>query len=376
VTQQPLTIGCCLSLTGPFARQGRQAEQGVRLWTETVNAVGGLLVGEGQDRRTVALVVRDDQGRVARAARLTEELIVDEQIDLLFGPYGSAMTLAAARVAETHRKVLWNHGGASDALVQRRFKYVVNILSPASHYFRGLLDLARATTPTLQGLFLVSSSRGTFGPAVIAGAAAYGQRLGMRVVEQTVYPSGDIGLLADRIATQQPDVLLGAGRFEDDVALARALRARSVAVPIVGLVAAGVADFGEQLGPAADGFFGPSQWEPSQTSRPDVGPTAVEFVTRFQARFGEAPQYPAAQAYAAGLIVEHCLEVAGTFDDAALLESTKSLRLQTFYGGFALDLTSGEQVGHDLVIVQWQNGAKRMVWPTMVAEAAPIKGIT
>jgi branched-chain amino acid transport system substrate-binding protein len=250
-------------------------------------------------------------------------------------------------------------------LVQHPFQYVVNILSPASRYFCGVLDLARATLPTLDRLFLVSSSQGTFGPAVIEGAAEYGRRLGVLVVEKAVYPSGDdIAPLVARIAAQRPDVLLGAGRFEEDVALARALRAQSVAVPIVGLVAAGIADFGEQLGSAADGVFGPSQWEPSSANRPDVGPTAAEFVTRFQSQFGVAPQYPAAQAYAAGLIVERCLEVAGTFDDEALLDASKTLRLWTFYGAFALDPTTGEQIGHDLVVVEWQDGAKRLVWPT------------
>jgi branched-chain amino acid transport system substrate-binding protein len=331
---------------------------------ETVNASGGLLVGERQDLRPVALVVRDDQGRAARAARLTEDLIVDEQVDLLFGPYGSATTLAAARVAETYRKVLWNHGGASDALVQHRYHYLVNILAPASRYFHGLLDLAWATVSPLDRLFLVSSSRGTFGPAVIEGATEYGRRLGMRVVERAVYPGGDdVTPLVAKIAALRPNILLGAGRFEDDVDLVRALRAQSVAVLMVGLVAAGVADFGVQLGSAANGVFGPSQWEPTPARRPDIGPTAAQFVTQFRARFGEEPQYPAAQAYAAGLIVERCLGVTGTFDDEALLGAAKTLSLQTFYGGFALDPTSGAQIGHELVVVKWQNGAKRVVWP-------------
>jgi len=125
------------------------------------------------------------------------------------------------------------------------------------------------------------------------------------------------------------------------------------------------------LGPAADGFFGPSQWEPEVRHHPDVGPTSAQFVAHFRARFGAEPDYPAAQAYAAGLIAGRCVELAGTCDQGALLGMARSLALTTFYGGFRLDPATGRQVGHELVIVQWQGGERRIVWPPSVADARP-----
>src|SRR5438067_1080215 len=95
-----LTVGCCLSLTGRLAPQGRQAEQGLRRWVEDTNAAGGLPVRSPPDVARLALVVRDDASRATRAARLAEELIVGDRVDLLVGPYGSAAALAVAEVAE------------------------------------------------------------------------------------------------------------------------------------------------------------------------------------------------------------------------------------------------------------------------------------
>jgi branched-chain amino acid transport system substrate-binding protein len=368
-----IKVGCCLSLTGSFAPLGQQAERGLRLWVEDVNAAGGLLVRDRRGSFPLDFVVRDDGSRASRAARLAGELIDADQVDLVVGPYSSTVTLAVATVAESHRKVLWNHGGSSDALVQRGFRYVVNLPSPASKYFVGVLDLARALSPALRRLFVASGPAGTFAPSVIGGAEDHARRNDFQVVGRSAYPTGgDFTALVAEIVVQRPDVLLGAGRAEADVALARALRAESVTVPIVGLVAAGVADFGTQLGRSADGFYGPSQWESSATTRPDVGPDATEFTARFRARFGIEPEYPAAQAYAAGLVIQRCLELAGTLRDDALREAANTLRFRTFYGDFRLDLASGEQVGHSMVIVQWQQGAKRVVWPPAVAEAAPI----
>jgi branched-chain amino acid transport system substrate-binding protein len=367
-----IKVGCCLPLTGSFSLQGQQAEWGLRLWVEDVNAAGGLRVRDRRGVWPLALVVRDDASRSSRAARLAEELIVADQVDLLVGPYSSAATLAVAQVAETHRKVLWNHGGSSDALVHRGFRYIVNLPSPASQYFVGILDLARARSSALCRLVLLFDPSGTFAPSVIGGAEVHARRHGFEVVGTAPYPTGaSFAPLVTEVVAHRPDVLLGAGRLEADVALARALRAHPFTAPIVGLVAAGIAHFGAKLGPTAEGFFGPSQWEPGVPSRPDVGPGAAEFATRFRARFGVEPEYPAAQAYAAGLISQRCVELAGTLRDEALREAANALRLRTFYGEFRLDPVSGEQVGHTMVIVQWQNGARRIVWPAPDAEAEP-----
>jgi branched-chain amino acid transport system substrate-binding protein len=73
------------------------------------------------------------------------------------------------------------------------------------------------------------------------------------------------------------------------------------------------------------------------------------------------------------LVIQRCLELAGTLRDDALRDAANALRCRTFYGDFRLDPASGEQVGHLIVIVQWQNGAKRVVWPPDVAETEPIR---
>jgi branched-chain amino acid transport system substrate-binding protein len=130
--------------------------------------------------------------------------------------------------------------------------------------------------------------------------------------------------------------------------------------------------FWEELGEAAEGCIGPSQWEPHAQGQPVVGPTSAEFIARFQRRFGAPPDYPSAQAYAAGLVLEHCVAQAGTWTDAALRDQACELDCQTFYGRFRLDSETGAQTGHETVLVQWQRGAKRLIWPRAMADAAPV----
>lgn len=366
-------VGTTLSLSGRFAAQGAQAHRGLLLWAEDMNAAGGLYVQDRSGKEPIELVIHDDESKKRRAAILTERLIAQDKVDVLVGPYSSVLTLAAASVAERHSKVMWNHGGSSDTVSKGGFRFSVSVPSPASRYFAPILEMARTLGPSAKQVALLYRARGTFPRAVVEGAEAYAKENSLEVVLKAPYPQEPTGFapLVDRVVACRPDVILGVGRTEEDLRLARELRAQQVESRVVGLVAAPIWLFVETLGEDANGFLGPSQWEPGVRAKPDVGPTSEQFVARFREHFGEEPDYPAAQAYAAGLIAQACIEAAGTLRGEPLREAADELAFTTFYGGFELDAATGEQIGHKMVVAQWQGGTKRVVWPPEVAEARP-----
>jgi branched-chain amino acid transport system substrate-binding protein len=369
-----MKVGAALSLTGRFAVQGRQARRGLELWAEDANRDGGLIVGPAGDRRTVALTVHDDQSRRAGAAAATERLILANRVDLLFSPYSSVLTIAAAEVAERHGRVLWNHGGSSDALDARGWRHVITMLTPASRYFEPVLEMAvghaAASGRPCRTVALLHGAAGTFPRAVAEGAERAAGRPGLAVVLKEPYPAADdLPALVARIAALKPDVILGVGTTEADLAFAREARRQRLSAGLIALVAAPIEQFRAVLGSDADGFVGPSQWEPALRDRPALGPSSEAFAERFRLRFRVEPDYPAAQAYAAGLIAAECVRRAGSLEDAALRRVAGDLDLATFYGRFRLDPSNGQQVGHEMVVVQWQAGQKEIVWPAALATA-------
>lgn len=354
-------VGAALSLSGRYAIQGRQAMRGLTLWLEDVNAGGGLRRDDLGLRTPVELTVLDDRGRADLASSLVERLIVEEAVDLLMGPYSSVLALAASRVARRHGKLLWNHGGATDALSGS--PWVVSLPTPASRYFHGALAMARQELPELERVGLVYGERGTFGPAVARGAERFARSAGFELAFTAPYPPPEeTDALLRRVGRERLDILLGAGSLEMDVRLARGLAGERLRPPLVALVAAGIEAFGEALGPQAEGFAGPSQWEPAVRYRPEVGPGSGELAERFRERFGREADYPAAQAYAAGLIAERCVELAGGLEGGALQSAARELAVTTFFGRFRLR-PSGQQVGHEMVVVQWQGGRRVILWP-------------
>ncbi len=321
---------------------GSCARRGLELWADEARAA----------RRAVELVVRDDRSAARTAREQVEDLL--RRVDLLAGPYSSGLTRAVAPIAEAHGVVLWNHGGAADDIHAQRLRAPVGILTPASRYF----EPALRWIPDGPVLVLCRRASG-FSAAVTAGAEAAARRQG-RPVRIATYSAADaLRRFVARLAAEPPALLLAAGRFEDDVALAGIL-SHGARPPTV-LVAAGVRQFGEALGVAANGFVGPSQWQAGADVVPDLGSSAAHFVRRFTACFGVAPDYAAAQAYAAGVVMSRCVELAGTLDQERLRAAAATLDCTTLFGRFRIDPVTGLQTGHEMLLVEWVEGRRRVV---------------
>jgi len=309
-----------LSLTGPFARQGRDAAQGLALWAEEAG---------------VRLTVVDDGGARAAAIRAYTGWL-DAGVDLLLGPYSSGLVRAVAPLVCGAGRLLWNHGGSADDLARPG---LVSLPAPASTYFDGAVDEAVACR--VERLLVVRGA-GPFARAVAAGAVARAAARGLDA--RTV----DAGSPAAGHAAG--GAVLVAGRFEEDVALVRLLRRRARGPAVLGAVAAGLPAFGE-LGAAAEGVLGPVQWWPVSRT-PKVGPSGADFAARYRRRVGHEPSYVAAQAAAAGylaLAAHHLGLAAG---------DVPAWTTSTLLGDFALD-GSWRQVGHRVTTIRWRDG--RMV---------------
>src|SRR5918996_1303609 len=321
-----ILAGLSLSLSGPFERQGREAHDGVRLWVEHVEHAGGLKVAPHGPRRPLRLIALDDASSAARAQDNVQRLLVEHQVD---------------------------------ALLERGWRHVVSVPAPASAYFRDLPGLVKERDPRARLASIVYRSSGTFADAVRHGTQEAAHAAGFQVIRATPFhtPIQDARALLAEALTPTPDLLIGAGAFQDDVALARA-RAALATSGTVAFVAAGVDAFYDEVGAGAEGIVGPSQWEPAVYEHPAIGPASSWLCAEFLARFRYAPGYIAAQAYATGIVIAECIARAATLEDDALLRVAQGLETSTLYGGFRLDPESLRQIGHRILLVQWHGGRR------------------
>src|SRR6187397_3710830 len=110
----PIRIGFGMALTGPLAANGKQALLGMKIWEEETNAKGGLL------GRPVKLVYYDDQSNPSTVPGIYTKLLDVDKVDLVVGPYATAMIAPAMPVVISKNKVFIGLFGLA---VNSKFNY-------------------------------------------------------------------------------------------------------------------------------------------------------------------------------------------------------------------------------------------------------------
>jgi branched-chain amino acid transport system substrate-binding protein len=378
-TQESIVVGLTVSHTGNLTAESTNQFNGLTLWADQVNEDGGIAVGD--DQVTVELVDYDDESSATRVQQLFTRLINEDQADFLISPYSSGLTEAAAVVAEQNEKVMLAVGAASDSIFQQGFTHVFQIYTPASRYLTGSVDLLADSFPDASRIAIVHEED-TFSTDVAEATREYAESEGFEVVLFEGYPSDttDFGPVLSRVAAADPDALIGGGHFQDGTTLVRQVSAGAVQLDMLSiLVAPSVPEFA-QLGDAAIGVVGPSQWEPqvaySEEAADDAGlewfgPAIEDVVTAYEERFDDTPGYHAMGGYVSGLLLEHAIESAESLDTDAVIETLQELEAMSFWGGMSFSNEEGDhgrQIGHEMVQIQWQDVegelGRQIVWPT------------
>ncbi len=370
-----IVIGLSLPLSGEYEKIGLQIEAALQLFASEINAAGGIELAD--ERHALELEYRDDRSRRERAREIYRWLCFERRVDVIFGPYSTALTRVAAAVADEAGMVLINHGGAGDDLyevdraadrVSERSRMIVGVLSPASDYMTGFVRLL-ATLKFWRKRLAIVAAKTPFARAVAGGAERdcrqrriwlHGVRL--RLKYSTHFdPNHTPDTLAAALHRNRINAVISAGSYDHDLAIMKLCGAPAANIPVLACVAAGVTRFGADLGEEAEGIVGPSQWEPDAKIAPEIGPSPTDFTQRMHASASVGCDYPAAQAYAAGLVTAAALREAGTLDQSRLRKAFSELRTTTLFGDFAIDPRSGRQVGHQMLLVQWHRGRKVLI---------------
>jgi hypothetical protein len=321
-----LRVGACLSLSGKFARFGRQAASGLETWRSLTGAADLIIEDDGSDRQRLAAALPEMAGRC----------------DVLLGPYSTLLMRAAGLLAAESDWLIWNQGGSGDDVETAHPGHVVSVLTPTSRYAEPFLRLIAGE----QRHLVVVRGAGSFGRQVADGAMAIAARLGIRATCATPH---------DTLAYQGDWDLFSAGVFEDDVNTVA--EARQLARPPrrICAVAAGVGDFGRVVNDP-EGIFGIAQWFPGGGNHAETGPPESTFLGAYERTTGRQPDYPAVQAAAGAALAIRCAELAGSTGRSDLWNAATSLETSTLFGAFGINRRNGSQVNHATVLVRWERG--------------------
>jgi ABC-type branched-subunit amino acid transport system substrate-binding protein len=379
VVEMTAIVGFTTSLTGKLNVESTRQSNGFKLWMDQVNAAGGIKLADGSmvkfDTKSY-----DDESNTARVQELYTKLVTEDNADFLISPYSSGLADASAVIAEQYGKIMITTGAASDSTYQKGYTLVYQAYTPASHYLTGAIDLLTSLDTNAKKIAIIHEND-KFSTDVATAADAYAKDKGYEIVMNEGYESGttDFAPIINKIPADV-DAIMGGGHFADGQQFAKALFDKGVTAKFISLLVAPPEPTFAEIGDAAFGIVGPSQWEPLAAFTPDFGATGAEFVAAYVAAYGEEPSYHAAGGYVTGLVLQKGIETAGSLDAQAIKTALDGVDMMTFFGHIKFDTSAenhGLQIGHSMVYIQWQKDAsgalvKQVVWPAEGQTSKPV----
>ena len=353
--QAPIKIGASLSLTGTYAKPGTYQKEGYEVCADELNAKGGLL------GRKVEFVMYDDQSSTQTAQRLYEKLITEDKVEAVMGPYSSGITESVAGISEKYKKVMVSPLAATTSIFRQGRKYIFMVISPAEFYLEGLVDMGAKRG--LKTIAIINEDT-LFPKATVVGTEELAKKRGLQVVLREAYPKGntDFSALLVKIKAVNPDIIAAATYFDDAVAITRQMKELNVNPKMFGVTVGGdIPEFYTLLKQNAEYVYGSTQWDEVLPY-----PGQKEFLSAYQKRFKHEPSYHAAAGYAGCLIYAEGVKRAKSLDADPVRAELLKLKIRTAFGDYAVD-QDGFQTAHKMVMIQWQDGKRVVVWPDDLA---------
>jgi branched-chain amino acid transport system substrate-binding protein len=381
---KPIVVGSTLSLSGAFAATGQIHKIAGDEFLDRLNKAGGLL------GRKVQWVVRDDESDQAKVATLYEQLISQDKVDLIMGPYATPNILSAMAVAERHGYVLPQHTSVLAPLMKYpcQFPGWSHGFAP-NEFVPGQLFDAVASLPRPPRKIAILTNQNGSTDFVSYGAGdnkkgfvSIATDRGLDVVAEIKYPPGAAtswAPLATQVRDAKPDLVINSGLGIDPVNLLQAMAQLSYSPPLLFSLFPSPGPL-LKLGPTADRVLAVSIFEPNPAVLAKLGPVVTEIVSDFKNRATEAKlpytvfETQATASWTAWDILVSGVKAAGSVDNKAICDALhKSGADTTFSGHLTFDpaknnfwppVTSG--------LKQIQDGNWVIVWPAERA-ASPIK---
>ena len=376
-------IGTIYPLTGPNAKNGIKNFDGVKIATEMINDVGGVL------GKKVVLVSADAPEPKAAASE-ANRLIANENITAIIGTQSSSLSMAATVVAEKNKVFYIETEGISGLITARGFKYLFRTTFSARMMATQMVDysverLASKLGKDKKNLSLaILHEDGGFGTSTAKNLTARAKALGLNVVSTLTYSSksADLSGLILKLRQAKPDIVLAAQYINDSILFHRQAKELRFKTFVFGTTAGqGNPDFVKAMGKDAEGVL--AGGIPAEISIKGLGPNqkkeATDFVRRYEKTHnGEYPSPTSFVGFAgAWIFYKYILPKAGSLEPDKLRAAALSLDIKRGAGvlnwGIKFAKPDAKNAGQNLYasagINQWQGGKLKLIYPREIATA-------
>jgi branched-chain amino acid transport system substrate-binding protein len=357
---QDIVLGASVQLTVPVANTGRYYKDAYEFTIDKINAAGGVKIGN--EKRKLVLKLYDNQSDVNLSVRQYTQLVSQDKVNLLLGPFASNFALADSAVSEKYRIPMVQGGGASDQIFSRKFKYIFGTLAPASNYFGSTVAMLKELSPPPKTVALLYADD-AFDVSVAEGTRPLLKKAGLNVVIDERYSSNasDFNSLLSQIKSVNADVVLVAGHETEILNFVRQAKSLAAAPKLYSFtVGVPSEDFRKALGKDADYAFGMTAWLPNASLKDRWFGDAAQFAAAYKAKFGYDPDYHAASGAADVEALAQAVEDAGSVDPQKVRDAIAKLNFPSLYGTIAF--AANGQIDLPQTVIQVQGDELKAIY--------------
>jgi len=367
-----ITLGGSMSLTGDNADLGQLYKDAYELTINRINENGGVEAGDGNTYE-LDMVLRDDGTDASTSKSIYQELIDQEGIDYLLGPYSSTVTLPASAVAAQNEKPMVEGGGASPEIFAQGNEWIFGLLPTANKYAKSYIDMCLAQDTTPESIAILAED-GTFSQSTAEGARTKIDNTDLDLVVDETFPSdtSDLSTNLGKVREQGADILLLCAHQKHNIILANQMESQNVNVDAaMGTVGSLNDSFKGEVEDNGDYMYGPSSWAVNANfDDPTYGKTS-EFVSAIEEEYGYTPDYHSAAGEAVIQTFVNAFENVDEITPTNVRDHIRQAQFSTVYGSVEFD-DSGV-INKNMLVYQWQpDPGLQIVHPSNVAQSDPM----
>ncbi|RLB07983.1 MAG: ABC transporter substrate-binding protein [Deltaproteobacteria bacterium] len=383
---KPIVIGCPLSTAFLY---GWDAERGIRLAVEEINAAGGVKVGK--KKRPFKVVVMDTRDLepgvpVSEALLTVEKLILEKKADFIVGgPVRSEAALAAMDLLSKYKKisilttgVLTPKYHARVAQEYEKFKYCFRITGEAKWMVKEiitcLMDIKARYGLDKMFIMVQDVAHARAGGNIIAKIST---EKGWTVTGKEIYPTGTTDFSMGLIKAKKTDaqvILIWMDMPETSILLKQWYDMKVPALPFGSIIAAA-----EQPGfwkaTEGKGEYCLANVVNAGNAPSKATPWTMKFYKAYKKRWGVEPEgYGASSSYMAPYVLKDAIERAGSLKADKVIAALEKTDIMGVYGRIRFDPKSHQVIpsldpkeGAVGTIFQWQAGRRVVVFPPKIA---------
>jgi branched-chain amino acid transport system substrate-binding protein len=280
-----IKLGAVLSQTGTVAHAGINAQRGIEILIEEVNAAGGI------KGRQIELIIENSNTEPERAVSGALKLTHEDNVLAIIGPDNTSQGMAVReQVAEVEGIVALNVTGSSPKLTEGNPRWFFRGATPANYQMSALTKYMVEDLGYTKFAVLADATLTDQADAFVTDLEKYG----IEPVAIETHKSGDTNFNGQfiKIKPLEPEAVVFIGYVTECASAIKQARDMGVEAQFAGSIGIVYQELCDIGGDIVEGTLGTIGFT---VANPD--PRVQEFAKKFEEKYGEEPDHAAGQAY-------------------------------------------------------------------------------